>query len=64
MNVLFPCTGNSCLSVLSEGVFNHPAPAGWRALSTSSHTVSALHSRALALLARKEITYVGYYIKT
>ncbi|RFP24571.1 arsenate reductase ArsC [Duganella sp. BJB488] len=64
MNVLFLCTGNSCRSVLSEGVFNHLAPAGWRAISAGSQPAGALHPRAVALLARKGISAEGYYSKS
>ncbi|MYN16868.1 arsenate reductase ArsC [Rugamonas sp. FT107W] len=64
MNVLFLCTGNSCRSVLSEGVFNHLAPAGWRAISAGSQPVGALHPRAVALLARKGISTEGYHSKS
>ena len=64
MNVLFLCTGNSCRSVLSEGVFNHLAPQGWRALSAGSQPAGALHPRAVALLARKGISTEGYYSKS
>ncbi|MQA22727.1 arsenate reductase ArsC [Rugamonas rivuli] len=64
MNVLFLCTGNSCRSVLSEGVFNHLAPEGWRALSAGSQPAGALHPRAVALLAHKGISTEGYYSKS
>lgn len=64
MNVLFLCTGNSCRSVLSEGVFNHLAPAGWRAISAGSQPAGALHPRAVALLARKGMSTEGYYSKS
>ena len=64
MNVLFLCTGNSCRSVLSEGVFNHLAPEGWGALSAGSQPAGALHPRAVALLARKGISTEGYYSKS
>lgn len=64
MNVLFLCTGNSCRSVLSEGVFNHLAPQGWRALSAGSQPAGALHPRAVALLTRKGISTEGYYSKS
>ena len=56
MNILFLCTGNSCRSVLSEGVFNHLAPAGWRAISAGSRPAFELayriiRTRVEALLA-------------
>jgi arsenate reductase len=64
MNILFLCTGNSCRSVLSEGVFNHLAPAGMRALSAGSQPTGWLHPRAVALLGRKGISTEGYYSKS
>lgn len=64
MHILFLCTGNSCRSVLSEGVFNHLAPAGWRALSAGSQPAGQLHPRAVALLHRKGISTDGYYSKS
>lgn len=64
LNILFLCTGNSCRSLLSEAIFNHLAPAGWRALSAGSKPAGYLHPRALALLARKGISTEGYYSKS
>ncbi|QOL49376.1 arsenate reductase ArsC [Massilia litorea] len=64
MNILFLCTGNSCRSVLSEGAFNHLAPAGMRALSAGSHPTGWLHPRAVALLQRKGISTEGYFSKS
>lgn len=64
MNILFLCTGNSCRSVLSEGVFNHLAPPGLKAISAGSQPAGQLHPRAVALLHRKEISTEGYYSKS
>ncbi|MCS0580714.1 arsenate reductase ArsC [Massilia pinisoli] len=64
MNVLFLCTGNSCRSLISEAVFNHLAPAGWRASSAGSRPTGTLNAKALALLAGKGISTVGYYSKS
>ncbi|MFK3739558.1 arsenate reductase ArsC [Massilia sp. TN1-12] len=64
MNVLFLCTGNSCRSLISEALFNHLAPAGWRALSAGSQPTGKLNERALALLQRKGIPTEGYYSKS
>ena len=64
MNVLFLCTGNSCRSLISEAVFNHLAPAGWRAISAGSQPTGKLNERALALLASKGIPTAGYYSKS
>lgn len=64
MNILFLCTGNSCRSFLSEAIFNHLAPTGWRALSAGSQPTGKLHPRAVALLQRKGIATEGYYSKS
>jgi arsenate reductase len=64
MNVLFLCTGNSCRSVMSEGVFNHLAPVGLKAISAGSQPAGQLHPRAVALLHRKGISTEGYYSKS
>jgi hypothetical protein len=53
LNILFLCTSNSCRSVLSEGTFNHLAPAGVKAISAGSQPTGQLHPRAVALLQRK-----------
>ena len=63
MNVLFLCTGNSCRSILAEAVFNHLAPAGWKAMSAGSHPTGQVHPRSLALLAREGISVDGYFSK-
>lgn len=64
MNVLFLCTGNSCRSLISEALFNHLAPAGWRAISAGSQPTGKLNQKALALLAAKGIPTEGYYSKS
>ncbi|MBQ5949136.1 arsenate reductase ArsC [Massilia sp. ST3] len=64
MNVLFLCTGNSCRSLISEAVFNHLAPMGWKAISAGSQPTGRLNERALALLAAKGIPTEGYYSKS
>ncbi|MCC2974159.1 arsenate reductase ArsC [Massilia sp. IC2-476] len=64
MHILFLCTGNSCRSLISEAVFNHLAPPGWRALSAGSQPAGRLNARALQLLAKKGIPTQGYYSKS
>jgi arsenate reductase len=64
VNVLFLCTGNSCRSILGEAIFNHLAPAGWRALSAGSHPTGQVHPRSLALLAREGMSTEGLYSKS
>lgn len=63
-SVLFLCTGNSCRSILAEAIFNHLAPAGWRAMSAGSRPTGQVHPRALALLASQGITSQGYASKS
>ncbi len=64
MNLLFLCTGNSCRSILGEAIFNHLAPAGWRAMSAGSHPTGEVHPRSLALLAREGISTQGLRSKS
>jgi len=64
MNVLFVCTGNSCRSILAEAIFNHLAPAGWRAMSAGSHPTGQVHPRSLDLLAREGISTEGTHSKS
>lgn len=64
MNVLFLCTGNSCRSLISEAVFNHLAPPGWKAMSAGSQPTGKLNERALALLGEKGISTEGYFSKS
>ena len=64
MNILFLCTGNSCRSILAEAIFNHLAPAGWRAMSAGSKPSGQVHPRSLALLSREGISVKGYHSKS
>jgi len=64
MNILFLCTGNSCRSILAEAIFNHLAPAGWRAMSAGSKPTGFVHPRSLALLTGVGISTAGYHSKS
>lgn len=64
MNILFLCTGNSCRSILAEAIFNHLAPAGWKAMSAGSQPSGQVHPRSLALLAREGLSTEGLYSKS
>jgi arsenate reductase len=64
MNVLFLCTGNSARSIIAEGVFNHLAPNGWRAMSAGSHPTGRVHPRTLTLLASEGIPVEGLHSKS
>ncbi len=62
--VLFLCTGNSCRSILGEAIFNHLAPAGWKAMSAGSQPTGKVHPRSLALLAGAGIPTAGCHSKS
>ncbi|WP_313169959.1 arsenate reductase ArsC [Massilia oculi] len=64
MNFLFLCTGNSCRSILSEAVFNHLAPPGFKAISAGSQPTGRLNPDAVALLRRHGIAVDGYASKS
>lgn len=64
MNFLFLCTGNSCRSILSEAVFNHFAPPGFKAISAGSQPTGRLNPDAVALLHRHGIAVDGYASKS
>lgn len=64
MHILFLCTGNSCRSILAEAIFNHLAPANWRAMSAGSQPTGHVHPRSLALLAREGMATEGYHSKS
>jgi arsenate reductase len=63
MKVLFMCTANSCRSVLSEGLFNHLAPAGFTAVSSGSFPGGKLNARAVSTLQGMGIETSGLYSK-
>jgi len=64
MNFLFLCTGNSCRSILSEAVFNHFAPHGFKAISAGSQPTGRLNTDALAVLRRHGIAVDSYASKS
>jgi len=63
MKVLFMCTANSCRSVLSEGLFNHLAPAGISAVSAGSYPSGRLNPRALGTLQALGVSTAGLHSK-
>ena len=64
MNILFLCTGNSCRSILAEAIFNHLAPAGFRAMSAGSQPTGTVHPLSLALLRREGLSVEGLSSKS
>ncbi len=64
LNVLVLCTGNSCRSVLGEGLINHMAKGRFRAFSAGSRPVGKVNQNALATLARHGLPTDGYTSKS
>lgn len=63
MKILFMCTANSCRSVLSEGLFNHIAPAGFTAISSGSFPSGRLNPRAVSTLQGLGVSTSTLYSK-
>jgi arsenate reductase len=63
MKVLFLCTANSCRSILSEALFNHLAPADFRAFSAGIHPSGVVNPQALQALRRAGIAVQGLHSK-
>ena len=63
MKVLFMCTANSCRSILSEAMFNHLAPPGFKAISSGSFPKGQVLPRSLSTLQAAGISTEGLYSK-
>jgi arsenate reductase len=64
LNILVLCTGNSCRSVLGEGLINHLAAGRFRAYSAGSHPIGRVNPNALATLVRHGLPTEGYSSKS
>ncbi|QUY37105.1 arsenate reductase ArsC [Acinetobacter junii] len=64
MKFLFLCTGNSCRSILSEVLFNHRAPAGWKAYSAGSKPSGQVHPLTIETLESLNLSTEGLWSKT
>ena len=55
LSVLFLCTGNSCRSILAEGLLAHHGGNRARAYSAGSHPTGAVHPLVIETLANRGI---------
>lgn len=53
--VLVLCTGNSCRSILAEGLINHLGGVDFDAVSAGSNPAGFVHPESIATLARYDI---------
>jgi protein-tyrosine-phosphatase len=63
LNVLFLCTGNSCRSVIGEGLLNQLGAGRYAAYSAGSNPVGEVNPEALAVLERHGCPTRGLYSK-
>jgi len=53
--VLVLCTGNSCRSIIAEGLINHLGKGDYRAVSAGSHPAGYVHPKSIESLKRHGI---------
>lgn len=53
--VLVLCTGNSCRSVIAEGLINHLGKDRYTAVSAGSHPAGYVHPKSIEILKRHGI---------
>ena len=63
-NVLFICTGNSCRSIMAEGLLNHLAKGLFQAFSAGSHPKGEVHPMALQTLQHLGLPQTGFRSKS
>ncbi len=64
MHVLFLCTGNSCRSIMAEGIFQAMAIQGFTAESAGSHPAGHIHPFALKTLEAHGIASTAFASKS
>lgn len=64
LNVLFLCTGNSCRSIMAEGLLNHLGKGKFSAYSAGSFPAGYVHPMSLETLKAHGISIEGYRSKS
>ncbi len=64
LKVLVLCTGNSCRSVMAEGLLNHHGRDKLLAFSAGSFPTGSVHPMSLATLKRHGVNDQGYRSKS
>jgi arsenate reductase len=64
LRLLFLCTGNSCRSIMAEGLLNHYGKERFIAYSAGSFPTGDVHPISLQMLKNKNINTQGYYSKS
>jgi arsenate reductase len=64
LNVLFLCTGNSCRSIMAEGLLRELGKDRFRAFSAGSFPTGKVHPLSLAALKRHGLPALGYESKS
>ena len=63
-NILFLCTGNSCRSIMAEGLMRHYGADKFNVFSAGSNPIGKINQDALTTLEDKSIRVGGFYSKS
>lgn len=64
LNVLILCTGNSCRSIMAEGLLRHYGEGRFQAFSAGSNPTGQVHPISLKTLEAKGLSIDGFYSKS
>lgn len=64
LNILILCTGNSCRSIMAEGLLHHHGKGKFQAFSAGSNPTGKVHPVSLKTLKAKGISTDGFYSKS
>lgn len=64
LNVLILCTGNSCRSIMAEGLLRHYGKGKFQAFSAGSRPEGYVHPVSIKTLQAKGINTDGFYSKS